>query len=456
MFGYGTLATVVVILVAWAAISVVLAMSFRTVVPTNEVHIVQSRRKTTSFGKDQAAGNTYYTWPAWLPRIGIRVIKFPVSIFDVRLDNYAAYDKGRVPFNIDILAFFRIEDSNVAAQRVSSFDELLTQLHGILQGASRSILATQPIEEILEKRVEYGAQFTHATDDQLKSWGVVNVKNIELMDIRDTPESHAIGNIMAMKQSLIEKESRVAVAGNKQAAQTAEIEANRTVAVNQQEAEEQVGVRKAKKEQAVGIAAQQADQAIKEEQAVTAGKAIAVAKVTQVGTAENLRAAEVVKADQDKQITVIAAEAVKAKTITEAEGALQQQKLLAEGTRATGEAKGAAEQAVLMAPVNAQITLAKEIGANENYQKYLISIRTVEANQTIGVENAHALAAAEIKVIANTGSVAGGLKSVMDVLSPAGGLQVGAMLEALKTTDAGKAIVDKLTNGNGAAHESAR
>jgi len=260
----GFLVTVIVaVLVIWAVLSIIVAMSFRTVVATNEVHIIQSRRKTTSYGKDQPAGNTYYAWPAWMPRIGIRVVRLPVSVFDVQLNEYAAYDKGRVPFVIDILAFFRIGDSNVAAQRVSSVQDLESQLKGILQGASRSILAQSPIEEILEERAKYGKMFTDATNDQLKAWGVVNVKNVELMDIRDAKDSQVISRIMAVKQSLVEKESRVAVAANQQAAFTAEIDAKRQVAIRQQEADESVGVRVAQKDQQVGIAGQQAQQEIK-------------------------------------------------------------------------------------------------------------------------------------------------------------------------------------------------
>src|SRR5262245_25276091 len=188
-------------------LSVFLALMFRTVVSTNDVHIVQSARKTTSYGKDQPAGNTYYNWPAWLPVIGIKVIKLPVSVFDVTLDSYAAYDKGRLPFKIDIMAFFRIDDSNVAAQRVHSFEELKEQLVGILQGASRSILAKSHIEEILEERSKFGQMFTEATDEQLKAWGVCNVKNIELMDLRDEQGSSVISNIMAKKKSEIEMQS---------------------------------------------------------------------------------------------------------------------------------------------------------------------------------------------------------------------------------------------------------
>jgi flotillin len=70
----------------------------------------------------------------------------------------------------------------------------------------------------LEERAKYGKMFTDATNDQLKSWGVVNVKNVELMDIRDAKDSQVISRIMAVKQSLVEEDSRVAVAANQQAA----------------------------------------------------------------------------------------------------------------------------------------------------------------------------------------------------------------------------------------------
>src|SRR5882672_87290 len=96
MVGFGTITLIAFGLIVWAVISVLLAMSFRTVVATNEVHTVQARRKTIAYGKDQIAGNVYYAWPAWLPRIGIRIIKLPVSVFDARLNEYPAYDQDRV------------------------------------------------------------------------------------------------------------------------------------------------------------------------------------------------------------------------------------------------------------------------------------------------------------------------------------------------------------------------
>ena len=317
---------IVPIVIAAAILFVVIlvftAMSWRVVVSTNNVHIVQSRRKTVSYGKDQQAGNCYYAWPSWIPVIGIQVIDLPVSVFSIQLNEYAAYDKGRVPFVIDILAFFRIEDSNVAAQRVSSFKELQEQLKGILQGASRSILAQSPIEEILEERAKYGKMFTEATNNQLVEWGVSNVKNVELMDIRDQKDSRTILNIMAVKQSTVDRDSRIAVADNKRAAQTAEIEASQQVSIRQQEAEELVGVRTAEKNQQIGIADQKSKQQIREQEKITADKEMSVYQVQRVREAEITSQATVVKADQDKQVAVIAAEAEKKKMVTTAEGAL--------------------------------------------------------------------------------------------------------------------------------------
>jgi flotillin len=418
---------------------VVMAILFREVVPTNYVHIVQSTNKTTSYGKDQKAGNTYYHWPAWVPRFGVKVIKLPVSVFDIELSDYAAYDKERVPFLVDIMAFFRIDDSNMAAQRVADFDELQQQLEGILQGATRSILAKAEIENILEERAAYGLAFTEAVTDQLKAWGVANVKNIELMDIRDAKDSHVIANIMAKKQSLIEKESRVAVAGNIQAAREAEINAERAVQVRAQEAAESIGIRTAEKTRKVGIADQESLQAIKEQEKATAEKAMAVAKVNQVRLAEITKEVELVKAEQEKQVN-----------ITVSAGQLEAAKLHAEGVQVEGIAKGEAEKAVLLAPVAAQITLAEKIAELPAYQQYLVQIRAIEKDELVGKAQAEALKEADIKVIANTGEPAKGVSDVMGLFTSKGGTQIGSMLEAFKQTPAGEQVMKALSNGHAA------
>lgn len=433
--------------IVFAIIVMFIAMSYRVVVSTNDVHIVQRSKGATSYGAGQTTGNAYYRWPVWIPIIGVRTSNLPLSIFPINLKNYAAYDKGRVPFIVDIMAFFRITNSNTAASRVKSFDELEQQLNGILQSACRSILATSEIESILEGRSEFGERFTKEVDHNLENWGLQSVKNIELMDLRDDPDSHVIQNIMAKKKSLIERQSRIEVAENQRAAQVAEIEATQAVQVRNQQALEQVGIQTAGKEQRIGIASQQAQQAIKEEEKTTAVKQMAVTQINQVRQAEIERDVQVVTADRARQVQIIDAEGTKQKTILVADGNLESAKRHAEGIRVEGEAVGAAEQASLMAPVNSQIALASKISSDAGYQQYLVTIRGIERDEVIGKAQAEALTHADVKVIANTGNAVDGVKDVMDLFTSKGGTQLGAMVEALAQTTAGAAIVKRL-NGN--------
>lgn len=418
-------------------------LTLRRVVNTNEVHIVQSSKSTTSYGKDQPNGNTYYQWPSWIPFIGIQVIKLPVSVFSLRLKDYEAYDNGRLPFVLDLEAFFRIDNSNVAAQRVAGYQELNQQLTSILQGAARTILASKTIEEIMQGRSEFGDAFTKEVNEQLKAWGVTTVKNIELMDIRDSRESQVIQNIMDKKKSEIEKESRIVVAENMRMAQNAEIDAQREIELNKQIAAQQVGIRTAEKEREVGIAKEKAMQQVKQEQKVTTEKAMEVARVEQVKSAEIVKDVNIVKAEEVKRTEVINAEGQKAKTVLIAEGQLEAERRAAEAILVKGQSTAEAEKLLQLAPVEAQIVLAKEIGENQSYQTYLVTLRQVEAQQAIGIAQAGALAAANIKVIANGGTVPEGVNNIGDLFTSKGGQAIGSMLEGLANTDVGKAVLEK-------------
>lgn len=444
LIGYGAAALAALLLTIWV-------LGLRNVVSTNDVHIVQSAKRTTSYGKGEPK-NVYYKWPTWMPLIGVRTIALPVSIFSVKLDGYAAYDKGRVPFLVDVMAFFRIAESNSAAQRVATFEQLVAQLHGVLQGACRTILASSEIEAILEGRSEFGKKFTDEVDHNLREWGVQSVKQIELMDIRDGQGSEVIQNIMAKKKSLIEMESRVAVANNDRLAETAEIEAKREVNLRQQEAAQTVGIRTAEVEREVGISKQVAQQSIKEQERETAQRHMAVVQVQQVRQAEINRDVEVVNADRQKRVAIVQAEGVKQQTVTLAEGNLAQAQLNAKAIEAEGNAKGVAETAILMAPVTTQLALAKEIGENEGYQRYLVDVRSIEANQAVGTANAAALEKAQIKVIANTGTATEGISSMGDLFSSVGGTKVAAMMEGLaNASDAGRAAVERIAGRGKAA-----
>ena len=412
---------------------VVASILFRRVVKTNMVHIVQSRRKTVPYGAGQKAGNVYYHWPSWVPFFGITVIKLPVSNFDLSLQSYEAYDKDRVPFVVDVVAFFRISDTARAAQRVENVHELENQLLQIIQGAVRKILAGSDIDTIMLERAQFGKQFTQEVREQLKEWGVEPVKAMELMDIRDNHESQVIQNIMAKKKSHIEMESRVEVAENHKTAETAEIDAKRAVDIRAQEAEQLVGERTAEKEKAVGIARQQARQEILTQERETRERDMAVKRVEQVKQAEITKEEQIVAAEQEQQTTVIVAE-----------GELEAKRREAAGIEAVGLANAEAEKAMQLAPVTAQIELAKEIGGNEGYQRYLAIIEAVKGYIDVGGKQALALQGADIKVIANTGNPTEGATGAMNLFSSKGGTDIAAMVEAFAQSPLGESLLSGL------------
>lgn len=464
------LGTSIVVLVALAVAAVIGALLFfwviglRRVVPVNEVHIVQTRNNTVSYGKGFSS-NTYYEWPSRLPMIGLTRVTLPVSNFAIDLPEYAAYDKERVPFFVHVMAFFRIDDSNTAAQRVASFDELKEQLTAIVQGAVRTVLAGHEIDQIMLDRSRFGEAFTKEVQPQLGGWGVLAIKNIELMDIRDARDSDVIQNIMAKRTSGIARESRLVVADNMRQAEMAEIAAKREVELSRQQAAEQVGLRTAEKEKNVGVANEQSSQQVKVQQRETAAKDMDVVQVKTVRGAEIAREAAVIAAAQakdvaivqadaakqvavvnaeaNKQVAIVSAEGIKQQTVLTAEGQLEAAKRNAEGITAEGQAKGSAETAILMAPVDAQIKLAEKIGSDKGYQDYLLGVRNIEATQAVGLAQAEALKTADVKVITNAGTPGKGLSSVMDLFSADGGTAIASMLEGLAQSSEGKKLLEK-------------
>jgi flotillin len=455
-------------------------LSLRRVVKPSEVHVVRESKNTLIYGNlksittadgkvieaEETSGNVYYEIPQWFPIWGVEVQILPLSNFSVDLHGYEAYDMDKLPFEVDITAFFRIADYRQAASRIEDSDTLQKHLTKIVQSAVRSILANDTLDQIMTKRSVYGEQFTNEVADHLKEWGVVPVKSIELMDVRDKDGERVISNIMEKKKSFIDKESRKEVAKNNQEAREAEILAEQEVALKEEAKEETVGKRRAEREKAVGIAKEQSAQDVKEQQRATKEKEMEVIKVANVRQAEidretiTIKAeaekekarvnaeAKVVVAEEDKKAAEHRAEADFIVKTKEAEANLVADKKSAEGTEAKGRAEAEVKKSIGLAEVEPQISLAKEIGENTGYQEYLVRIETIKADQAVGVEQAKNLGNAQIKIIANAGgNVQEGVKSVSEIFSAKGGQSLGAMVEAFAATEVGQQVIGKLMGG---------
>lgn len=440
--------------------------SLRRIVPTNVVHIVQRSEKTVSYGVGKGS-NVYYEFPKWLPKYGVEVRELPVSNFGVDLPKYSAYDKDRVPFEVDVKAFFHIADTNKAAEKVASFQDLLLQLNNVVQGAVRSILAKSKLEQIMEERSMFGQLFTDAVKEDLKSWGVEPIKSIELMDVRDAQGSNVIHQIMAKRISAIDMESRTEVAKNTKSAEQAELEARKEVALTAAETERISGEAQAKSKQAIGIAQAEsvknrgiAEQTslseIAKAERLTAEQKMEIVKVNQLKQAEIDKENAIIKTEQQKRQIEIEAEANMFKVETDAKALLEAKKKEAEAIINVGEAqaevikaKGIAEaeakKQMELANVTAQTTLAKEIGENDSYQNYLIKIREVEitgeVNKVQYQSLATALNGADLKLLVNSGDVNSGLNKFSDILSSKGAFATNGLIEGLKQTPEGEGVL---------------
>ena len=450
-------------------------LSLRRIVPTNVVHIVQRGNQTVSYGTKKSS-NVYYEWPGWLPKLGVTVRVLPVSNFDIELKRYEAYDRDRVPFVVDVKAFFHISDTNVAAEKVESFEELKGQLENVVQGAVRSILAKSKLEEIMEERSVFGKQFTEAVNVDLKNWGVEAIKSIELMDVRDADGSQVIHQIMAKRMSAIDMESRTEVAKNQKMAKQAELEAKKEIDVTaaqtekiageaQAQSQQAIGIAKAESMKKTGIAEQESISDIAKAERSTAEQQMEVVKINQIKQAEIDRERAIIAAEQEKQKMEIQAQADKFRVETEAAAILEAKRKEAEAVKTVGSAeaevimaKGVSEaesrKAMELAGVTAQTTLAKEIGENKPYQEYLIKIKEVEVSQVIGVAQyesiAKALAAADLKLLVNSGDVHSGIGKLSDLFTSKGASQLNGLIEGLKQTDEGKNLMSMLNSITGA------
>lgn len=460
---YLPLILTLVVLITFTVLFAVLirvAITLRRVVPTNMVHIVQSSKSTESFGKGQSTGNVYYRWPAWLPVLGVSVIELPESIFQVSLINYEAYDKARLPFTVDVTAFFRVESSSQVANRVASFQELHNQLDSVLKGAVRRVLATNDLPHIMEARLSLGDEFTKEVRSQIQEWGVTTVKTIEFMDLRDSANSKVIANIMAKEQSRIDQESRIAVAENRRKAESAEIAYKRDVELQAQESQQQVGLRTADRERTVGIANEKSKQEIQEAAAITAEKQMQVKRIESERAAEIAKSVSITNAESslataqlEKEVTIANAEAASERRALESEGELRAVNNRAQGAKAEGLAAAEAETARLMAPVTAQIALAEKIEKSEAYLKYLVQQLQVEAARAVGLGMTGAMEKAEIKILSggNPGDLAGGVSNVLELFSSKGGMGIMGLMEALSQSEPGKALIQRITGKSDAA-----
>lgn len=403
--------TITVILSVILLFVVLKIISWRVVVPTNEYHIVQRVNTTVEYGKGKQAGNVYYNVPAIIPIFGVKRIVMPATIFDITIFEYEAFDNGRVPFYVDIAGFFRIENSAAASQRISSVEELHNQLESIVASIARTILGKMDINEILESRTELWDKFMQEVSENIKEFGLVCTKNIELMKVYDVPQSNIIYNIQKKKESEIEKDAKVAIETNKKLSETARIEAEKAIALSEANKLKEVWEREAEAEKAVEIANQQKVQEIQIARKLTIEKEMEANLVKETQQAEIEKQRTLIEEEKAKQVKIIKAQAEAWEIKALAQGRKEASQDDAEAIKVKAEAEADAIKRKALAEANweaekkkatvaDQVELLEKISNNPEYSRYLQAIEAIKMYGKAEQLKAEALKNADIKYLA--------------------------------------------------------
>jgi flotillin len=432
----------------------------RKVVPTNEVHVVQRKKDSVPYGKGMTAGNVYLAWPAWVPMFGIEVQRLPLSIFDLQLNGYKAYDVWKVPFQVDITAFFEISEPGLAAEKVFSIAELKEQLTETVKWVVRKILAERDIVEIMESRSEIKDKFYEEVLWAVKSWWV-ELKNVEFMDIRDDDGSQVVTNIMMKKRSLIESESQIEVAENQKRAtiekenKTAEaraaaaaaksgadiIESNseRDAELKRIENEKLTQNQDIEKERVLAVQKEEAKQKVYESEKETTAKRLAVKQLDEEKNAEIAKNIELIKADEQKQKVIIDAQAEKETITLKAQAEKIKVELDAHAKKIEIESIGIAKAKALdyhgTAEAKNKTQMAEALNTFDTASiQYMIKELETHLSEIVDLEKAKSLASADVKVISTWKNGWEGINTFMDLFSANGGTNIWAMIEAAKNT----------------------
>lgn len=455
IFGFWWIALIVM-----GIISIYIVTQLRKVVATNEVHIVQRGRKSVPYGKWLQWWNVYLAWASWVPVFWIAVQKLPLSIFSLQLNWYKAYDTGKVPFQVDITAFFEIKDPVLAAEKIFTIAELKDQLNETVKWVVRKILASRDVVDIMESRSDIKEEFYKEVYSAVKAWWV-DLKNVEFMDIKDADWSQVITNIMMKKRSLIESQSEIEVAENQKTAiiekenKHAEARAKAAQAKSWADIIESDAMREAElkriendkltqnkdieKERVLSIQKEVAKQNFYESEKETKVKKLAVKQVEDEKTAEIAKSIEIIRAEEQKQKLIIEAEWDKVQVELKAEADKTQVELDAEAQKTRIESIWIAKAKELDYLGTAQAKNKTQMAEALNMFSagsiaFMVKQLEVELAEIVDLEKAKALWKADVKVISTWANGWEWVKSFMDLFSANGWTNIGAMVEAAKNT----------------------
>ena len=437
---------ILIVIAVIAVVAFVIAGILRTVVPPNKIDIVVRRDSTKIYcpnaeyyPEGESAKSVYYHIPAWFPGFGMYVRRLPLEMLEIKVPNFVAFDERRARFECDIVAFCVIRDGIIASMRMPQEpDGLSNQMKQVLWATMRDSTTKMTVRRIINNRADIIGMIKPILSEALDEWGL-GLKDIEIIEFKDAPDSHVVSDISSIREQEIETEARQKNADQKMKARMVEAESEEKARIKEIRKEEEIAKREQDK---LKLIAKQEKEAREEELEVT--------RVNQVKQQKIDKQQAEVLAEQEREVAKI--DAMKQK---EVEAVIKEQKLL-EGQgdklrrqeQAKGEAAPIREKGTAEADV-VKLKLLAEAKGKDELQKALnkfgtmaieamTAIREIEKNETVGVAGADALKYADVKAFL------GGSEGTR------AGWEVGKSLESLLVSNpsAGISVLNRTSQPN--------
>lgn len=275
------------------------------VVPPNEAQVRVLGNSKAIFS--HRTGKSAY----WVVPFITKINRLPLCNLTIPVSDIKLNDKNMAKFVCDIVCFVNIKDLELASERLLlshaedemgfDFMKLSDDFRAIMESVGRTVVTKQTILDIYMNRSALSTAITHEVEGVFPKWGIELV-NLELKHIKDSPDSTIIADIERKVASEIRRDAEIKIAETTKEAEIAK-------ATNA----EQYMKRQFEAQQAIGIAEQQKNQNI----------ALAEAAANRQ-TIEARRTLEVGQAEIEKQKVQQQAEAQKIKFTVEAEGQARQ------------------------------------------------------------------------------------------------------------------------------------
>ncbi len=382
-----------IVVASFVGLFVILAFAWYRVVPANEAHVVVHRSRTRVYSGHKEHSDdgraAYFEVPRFVPFLGVQVQKMLLQMMEVDVPNFLAFDRDRVRFECDIVAYVAVEDAIKAAQRFpEGLGELQKQIVKIVQATTRDMTTKLTIREIINERDLIAKKIHQVLSPEVQKWGM-SLQALELVNISDPADksSTVVHDISSIAEIQINSEARQKNAEQRKQARLKEAEAEQMAKLREIERDEAVGKRDQLKELEIARQRQLAQE-----------QTMGVIRIEQVRQAEITRDAAIERAEGEKQSII---------RVKEGEG---------EGVRAVGYAEADAK--------------SRLADALKKINEAALDVRRIEKDERIGVTAAEALKNADIRFIN-----AGAPSSILDLFTPSGGANLGGMINALEATN---------------------